>query len=360
MSLADRIKRFFEAAAKSVTDELRPSLRPSTAEQDWSDVVPAEPVPAEVSELPCDGWVVVETLGEPSGYGVLRRGDTLVRFHESLWKPRAGGLVVSRGPGVRVDVDGWIPGRDGRSPEPAALVGIPLVDLPVAPKLTMQQWLESLQRQGLLVGVTAKRLIRSGVREGWLEDFWSADGADSASMYSTVLLGLASDEVRELKPHTDWLRSFPFFEEDAHDDEAAVLARWLGVEAPVGTESFSELLMRCNEAAAKAGLPHRLFRLAEDGEFVVAKLPVPACAELVLSGALDVIAPTSEDDDFQWRHQKLAVLASMADETGHRELASVLYVEAMELAERAARSDVNGAWQAQADEIRLLQARRPT
>ena len=154
MSLADRIKRFFVSAASSV--------RSASAEQDWSDVVPAEVAPAEVSELPSDVWVVVETRGDPSGYGVLRRGDTLVRFHESLWKGRDGGLVVSRGPGVRVDVDGWSPGRDGRSPEPAALVGIPLVDLPVAPTLTMQQWLESLQRQGLLVGMTAKRLIRSG------------------------------------------------------------------------------------------------------------------------------------------------------------------------------------------------------
>ncbi len=66
------------------------------------------------------------------------------------------------------------------------------------------------------------------------------------------------------------------------------------------------------------------------------KLAVPTCAELVLAGALEVIAPrTEEDDEHQWRHHTLAALASMADETGHRELASAL-------AERAAHSDVHG------------------
>lgn len=357
MSFADRLKRFFTSAAKSMKEE----LRPGSAEQDWSDVVPetvAPVAPVAPAELPSDGWVVVETSGEPSGYGVLRRGDTLIRFHESLWKSQSGDLAVSRGAGVRVDIDGWVPGRNGQSPEPVAL-RIPIVDLPKNPELPMELWLECLQRQHLLEGVTAKQLVRTGVREGWLEDFWSADGSSSALMYSLVLVGLASDESRALKPHADWLRSFPFFEDEAHENEAAELAQWLGVPTPEGSESFTEVLVACNEAAAKAQLPQRLFRLAEEGEFVAVKLTVPACAELVLNGALAVVAPTLEDDDFQWRHQTLAVLASMADETGHRELASVLFVEAMELAQRALRSDVHGAWQEQVDEIRLRQAHRP-
>ncbi|MER2561646.1 MAG: hypothetical protein ABTQ32_13045 [Myxococcaceae bacterium] len=354
MSFADRLKRFFTSAAKSMKEE----LRPGSAEQDWSDVVPENVAPAAAAaELPSDGWVVVETSGEPSGYGVLRRGDTLIRFHESLWKSQAGDLAVSRGAGVRVDIDGWVPGRNGQSPEPVAL-RIPIVDLPKNPELPMELWLECLQRQGLLVGVTAKQLVRTGVREGWLEDFWSADGSSSALMYSLVLVGLASDESRALKPHADWLRSFPFFEDEAHEDEAAELAQWLGVPTPEGSESFTEVLVACNEAAAKAQLPQRLFRLAEEGEFVAVKLTVPACAELVLNGALPVVAPTLEDDDFQWRHQTLAVLASMADETGHRELASVLFVEAMELAERAARSDAHGAWRDDVKAIAAMQARR--
>lgn len=351
MSFADRLKRFFTSAAKSMKEE----LRPGSAEQDWSDVVPETVAPVAAAELPSDGWVVVETSGEPSGYGVLRRGDTLIRFHDSLWK--GPGVVVSHAPGVRVDIDGWVRGRNGQSPEPAAL-RVPLVDLPVAVELTKEQWLECLQRQGLLVGVTAKQLFRTGVREGWLEDFWSADGSSSALMYSLVLVGLASDESRALKPYADWLRSFPFFEDEAHEDEAAELAQWLGVPTPEGSESFTEVLVACNEAAAKAQLPQRLFRLAEEGEFVAVKLTVPACAELVLNGALAVVAPTLEDDDFQWRHQTLAVLASMADETGHRELASVLFVEAMELAERAARSDAHGAWRDDVKAIAAMQARR--
>lgn len=84
------------------------------------------------------------------------------------------------------------------------------------------------------------------------------------------------------------------------------------------------------------------------------KLAVPRCAELVLAGAVEVIAPRTEE----WRHFTLAALASMADETGHRELASVLYVEAMALAERAAHSDVHGLWGEDLKLIAAMQAAR--
>jgi hypothetical protein len=366
MSLVERFKQFLASAAK-----------PGRLEQDWSDVVPVE-VPVEVGrtealELPSDGWVVVETNGEPSGYGVLRRGETLVRFHEVKWKGRDG-LAVTRGPGVRVDVEGWVPGRDGHSPEPAAL-RIPLVDLPVLPELTMEQWLVCLQRHGLLVGVTAKQLVRSGIREGWLEDFWSEDGASDASMYSAVLVGLASDESRALKRHAGWLRSFLWFEDEAHAEEAVELAKWLGVQPPVGPaharastsdeeegeerhrESFSALLLACNEAAQRAGVPARLFLLDNQEAFVAVKLTPQACADLVLNGAIEIIAPTRDYEIFQFRHMTLARLASMADETGHPDLASVLLVEAMELARRAARSDVHGPW---GEDVKVIAAMHDT
>ena len=309
-----------------VVSALRSSPRPRRAEAERHG-------PAEVSSaLPSDDWEVVEPPGIASGYGQLRRGETTVRFRHSLWKGRNGRLVVWPGAGVHVDVDGWVPGRDGRGPEPAALV-IPEVDLFVEPKLRLEEWQACFERHGLSV----KTLV---------DDQWS-DEPMTAIMFGQLLVVLAG--LRQ----AEWVRGFE------SPDVADEAARWLGAPAPGPAMTFTSLLLQCNRAAAKAGVAQRLFRVVSHGDFVAVKLSVPTCAELVLAGALEIIAPrTEEDDEHQWRHFTLAALASMADETGHRELASVLYVEAMELAERAARSEVHGLWREDVKTIAAMQARR--
>ena len=322
MSSGDRVSWLGEALAA-----LRSSLRPDRAEA--ADSV--APVSTLAAELPSDGWEVVEPPGVASGYGMLRRGEAMVRFHHSLWMGRAGRLAVWRRAGVRVDVDGWVLGPDGRSLEPRALV-VPEVELFVEPKFGFEQWQACFERHGLSVKSLA-------------DSQWT-DEPMTALMYGQVLVVLAQSR------QAAWVRSFDSLDADE-------VARWLGVPSPGPAMTFTSLLLECNRAAAKAGVAERLFRVVSYGDLVAVKLPVPTCAELVLAAALEVIAPrTEEDDEHQWRHFTLAALASMADETGHRELASVLYVEAMALAERAARSDVHGLWGEDLKAIAALQAAR--
>lgn len=291
----------------------------------------SEPEPSSTTDLPSDGWEMIESSNVPPGFGLLRRGETTVRFPLSLWRRHDHHVGVCFGPGVRVDVDGWVPGRDG--PEPAALV-IPHVDVFVEPNMRFEEWQACFSRQGLVV----KPLV---------DHAW-ADGPMRAIMYGQLLVLLANEG------QTEWLRRF-----DPLDVETQA-ARWLGVRSAGPAMTFSSVVLECNRAAATAGLAHRLFRLVSYGDLVALKLPVPTCAELVLAGALEIVIPrTEEDDEHQWRHFMLAALASMADETGHRELASVLYVEALELAERAARSDVHGPWGDDVKAIAAMQARRP-
>jgi hypothetical protein len=109
--------------------------------------------------------------------------------------------------------------------------------------------------------------------------------------------------------------------------------------------SFNECLHVCNEAARRKGIKERLFRLLDTEDRPIAlKLTIEVCANLVLANALAVIAPSSNPDAFQWRHETLSILGSMAREAGDDTLAKCLSDEARDIVAHAAASDPNGGW----------------